>query len=185
MGSPKALMEWHGTTLLAHTAALVRTCIDGPMVIMRAPGQHVPLSDGVAEVIDDAVTGDGPLSALATALTAVESRAELAVVCPVDMPYLSSAFFAGLLAALTESHDLAIAVTDGRRHPLPAIVRTSLATRTRQLVATGHRALLDLAAAGAVAALDGEALRRADPTSVCLRNLNSLDDYNAARADVR
>ena len=53
MGSPKAALEWHGSTLLRRITGIVGRAVDGPVVVVRAPGQALPaLPDGV-EVVED------------------------------------------------------------------------------------------------------------------------------------
>jgi molybdenum cofactor guanylyltransferase len=182
MGQPKASLDWHGVTLLEHTTALLRAYVDGPLIVMHAGDRLVPPLPGSVELLEDSISEGGPLCALATALAAVSGRAERAVVVPVDMPFVTPAFLGRLERRLGATDEMAIAVHSGRRHPLPAIVRTSVAEQAQSLVTSGRRALLDLAAVVNVATLDGDALRQADPTSRCLFNLNSEDDYRTALA---
>ncbi|MDR4215670.1 molybdenum cofactor guanylyltransferase, partial [Bacillus paralicheniformis] len=42
MGHPKAGLEWHGSTFLYRTAALLGRTVDGPVVVVAAPGQTLP-----------------------------------------------------------------------------------------------------------------------------------------------
>ena len=42
MGTPKAALEWHGSTLLRRTVGIVTRVTDGPVVVVRAPGQSLP-----------------------------------------------------------------------------------------------------------------------------------------------
>ena len=37
MGTPKACLEWHGSTLLYRTAALLRRTVTGPVVVVLGP----------------------------------------------------------------------------------------------------------------------------------------------------
>ena len=77
MGTPKAALEWHGSTLLRRVVGLVARTVDGPVVVVRAPGQELPaLPDGV-ELVEDAREGRGPLQGLAAGLAAVGDRAEV------------------------------------------------------------------------------------------------------------
>src|ERR671933_1300330 len=74
MGSPKAALEWHGSTLLRRVVGIVARGVDGPVVVVRAPGQPLPaLPDGV-EVVEDAREGRGPLQGIAAGLHAVGAR---------------------------------------------------------------------------------------------------------------
>ncbi|MEA2226533.1 MAG: molybdenum cofactor guanylyltransferase [Solirubrobacteraceae bacterium] len=59
MGSPKAALEWHGSTLLRRVVGIVGRGVDGPVVVVRAPGQELPpLPEGV-EIVEDAPILDG------------------------------------------------------------------------------------------------------------------------------
>ncbi len=42
MGAPKAALEWHGSTLLRRTVAIVARATGGPVVVVRANGQDLP-----------------------------------------------------------------------------------------------------------------------------------------------
>src|SRR5205807_9453811 len=88
MGSPKSQLEWHGSTLLYRTAALLERSVPGPVVVVRAPGQDLPeLPAGVA-MVDDPVEGLGPMQGIAAGLAAVADRATTAFICSTDMPFL-------------------------------------------------------------------------------------------------
>ena len=82
MGSPKAALEWHGSTLLRRVVGIVARGVDGPVVVVRAPGQELPgLPDGV-ELVEDAREGRGPLQGLAAGLAAVRDAAPVALPRP-------------------------------------------------------------------------------------------------------
>jgi molybdopterin-guanine dinucleotide biosynthesis protein A len=42
MGSPKASLQWHGSTLPRLVTGLAQRTVDGPVVVVRAPGQELP-----------------------------------------------------------------------------------------------------------------------------------------------
>ena len=42
MGTPKAALEWHGSTLLRRVVGSSGASVDGPVVVVRAPGQPLP-----------------------------------------------------------------------------------------------------------------------------------------------
>ena len=92
MGTPKAALEWHGSTLLRRVVGVVGRAVDGPVVVVRAPGQVLPeLPDGV-ELVEDAREGRGPLQGLAAGLAAVRDRAPLAYASSTDVPLLHPRF---------------------------------------------------------------------------------------------
>ncbi|MGQ0577248.1 MAG: NTP transferase domain-containing protein, partial [Pseudonocardia sp.] len=70
MGSPKAALEWHGSTLLARAAGVLARVVDGPVVVVAAPGQELPALPAGVEVARDPVGGRGPVPGIAAGLGA-------------------------------------------------------------------------------------------------------------------
>src|ERR687886_2296354 len=188
MGSPKAALEWHGSTLLRRICGIVGRAVDGPVVVVRAPGQELPqLPDGV-EVVDDAREGRGPLEGIAAGLHAVGDRAEAAYVSSTDVPLLHPRFVSRILAALDDETDVVLPEVGGHRHPLAAAYRTALADEVARLLAEDRMKPAFLFEAARVKRLDADALL-ADPALAALDpgldsvlNLNEPHDYEAARA---
>src|SRR3954468_23870491 len=100
MGSPKAALEWHGSTLLRRVCGIVGRAVDGPVVVVRAPGQELPALPAAVEIVDDAREGRGPLQGLAAGLAAVRDRSPVAYVSSTDVPLLHPRFVGRVLAAL-------------------------------------------------------------------------------------
>jgi molybdopterin-guanine dinucleotide biosynthesis protein A len=189
MGRPKALLEWHGSTLLRRVAGIVARAVDGPVVVVRAPGQELPELPPGIEVAQDAREGRGPLEGLAAGLAALGGRAEQAFVSSTDAPLLHPAFVRAVLAAAGRDNvDVALPVAHGHRHPLAAAYRTALLPAVEELIAAerlrpgllfercrvrelGERELL----------ADRE-LARADPDLLSLLNVNDPADYESALA---
>ncbi len=187
MGQPKAWLEWHGSTLLYRAAAVLARTVDGPVVVVAAPGQELPPLPPAVTVVEDPVEGLGPMQGLAVGLAAVADRAETAFVCSTDMPFLHPAFVRRVLRALPEGTDVALPVARGFRQPLAAGYRTTLAGLVRDLLAEGdlrpgmlfkHCEVVQLDDAALLA--DAELARR-DPALDSVVNVNSPDDYTAAR----
>jgi molybdopterin-guanine dinucleotide biosynthesis protein A len=42
MGTAKAALEWHGSTLLYRTSSLLRRTVGGPVVVVASPSQQLP-----------------------------------------------------------------------------------------------------------------------------------------------
>jgi molybdenum cofactor guanylyltransferase len=187
MGTPKAALEWHGSTLLRRTAAIVARVTEGPVVVVRAPGQDLPALPPGTEVVDDPREGLGPVQGLAAGLAALAGRAEIAFVSSTDMPFLHPAFVRRVLRAAQEGADVALPVARGYPQPLAAAYRTALAAVAERLVAEQRLRPAFLFEQCAVTRLDETALR-ADPVLAALDpgldsviNVNSRDDYQAAR----
>ena len=134
MGTAKAALPWHGSTLLRRTVGVVGRAAHGPVVVVRAPGQPLPALPASVEVLDDDDEGRGPLHGMAVGLGALAGRAEVALVCSTDLPFLHPAFLLRLLA-LRGDADVVLPVVHGVRQPLVAGYRTHLAARALDLLA--------------------------------------------------
>jgi molybdenum cofactor guanylyltransferase len=188
MGSPKAALEWHGSTLLRRVTGVVARAVDGPVVVVRAPGQALPeLAPGI-ELVEDPREGLGPLQGLAAGLRAIEDRAGAAYVSATDVPFLHPAFVRAVLDALTDDHDVALPVARGYPQPLAAAYRPSLAPTVEELIEQDRLRPAFLFERCRVNRLDDEQLRADprlaahDPQLDSLVNLNDQDDYARAQA---
>ncbi len=187
MGAPKAALEWHGSTLLRRTAGILARVTEGPVVVVRAPGQDLPALPPGTEVVDDPREGLGPVQGLAAGLAALAGRAEIAFVSSTDMPFLHPAFVRRVLRAVQEGADVGLPVARGYPQPLAAAYRTGLAKVAERLVAEQRLRPAFLFDECAVTRLD-EAALRADPVLAALDpgldsviNVNSPADYQTAR----
>jgi molybdenum cofactor guanylyltransferase len=187
MGTSKAALEWHGSTLLRRTTGIVARAADGPVVVVRAAGQDLPDLPRSIEVAEDPREGKGPVQGIAAGLAALRGRADVAFVCSTDMPFLHPAFVTRVLRALGDS-DVALPVARGYRQPLAAAYRVSLADLAERLVAEERLRPAFLFDECAVEQLDDETLRKdpllaaLDPDLDSVVNINTPADYQAARA---
>jgi molybdopterin-guanine dinucleotide biosynthesis protein A len=188
MGTPKAALEWHGSTLLRRTAGILARVADGPVVVVRAAGQALPELPPAVEVVDDPCEGLGPVQGLAAGLAAVSGRAEIAFVCSTDLPFLHPAFARRMLRAVADGADVGLPVARGYPQPLAAAYRTTLAAVAERLVREQRLRPAFLFDECTVTRLDDAALR-ADPILAALDpdldsvlNVNEPADYEAARA---
>lgn len=188
MGTPKAALEWHGSTLLRRTAGILSRVADGPVIVVRSPGQQLPDLPADVEVVDDPREGLGPVQGLAAGLAAAAGQAGVAFVCSTDLPFLHPAFVRRLLSALRDGADVALPVARGYPQPLAAAYRTALAPAAARLVEQGRLRPAFLFEECAVSRLDEAALRgdpalaALDPDLDSVLNLNEPADYQAARA---
>ncbi len=188
MGTPKAALEWHGSTLLRRTAGILSRVSGGPVLVVRAAGQALPGLPGHVEVVDDPRAGMGPVQGLAAGLAAVAGRAEIAFVCSTDMPFLHPAFVRRVLRAADQGADVALPIARGYPQPLAAAYRTNLAQAAERLVRQGRLRPAFLFDECVVTRLDEAALRAdpvlaaADPDLDSVININEPADYLAARS---
>ena len=188
MGTSKAALEWHGSTLLRQVCGLVERSVEGPVVVVRAPGQALPELPSSIEVVEDAREGRGPLQGLAAGLAALSERATAAYVSSTDVPLLHPAFVKRVVGALAGEVDVALPQAGGFPHPLSAAYRTSLLAIVERLVAADRLRPAFLFEECRVTRLDEPALlanpaiAAFDPALDSVLNLNEPGDYAAARA---
>ena len=190
MGTPKAALEWHGSTLLGRTVAIMARATSGPVVVVRAPGQDLPeLPEGTL-VADDPREGQGPVQGIAAGLAALTGRAGVAFVSSTDLPFLHPAFIRRVVRVLEEDEgtDVALPVARGYQQPLAAAYRVSLAATAERLVQEDRLRPAFLFEECRVETLDEVALKRdpllaaLDPDLDSVLNVNTPADYAAARA---
>ena len=188
MGTSKAALEWHGSTLLRRVSGIVGRAVSGPVVVVRAPGQSLPeLGPGV-EVAEDPVEGRGPLQGLAAGLAALEGRAEAAFLSSTDVPLLHPYFVARVLAAMEDGIDVVLPVARGYPQPLAAAYRVSLLPTISELLDADRLRpafLFDACRVRRLAdddLLSGTRLAKLDPALDSVLNLNEPADYQAALA---
>ncbi len=187
MGTPKAALEWHGSTLLRRTVGILARATGGPVVVVRAPGQELPPLPDDVEVVDDPAKFKGPVQGIAAGLAALAERADVAFVSSTDMPFLHPAFVRRVLRAVHEGADVGLPVARGYPQPLAAAYRTRLARVAEQLVQEERLRPAFLFEQCAVSRLDEAALRddpvlaALDPQLISVVNVNEPDDYRTAR----
>jgi molybdenum cofactor guanylyltransferase len=190
MGTAKAALEWHGSTLLRRTTGVVSRATGGPVVVVRADGQELPaLPEGIL-VADDPREGKGPVQGIAAGLAALRGHADIAFISSTDMPFLHPAFIRRVLRVLgdSESTDVALPVARGFRQPLAAAYRVALADVAERLVQEDRLRPDFLFRECTVEQLDDGALRKdpvlaaLDPDLDSVVNVNTPADYQAALA---
>lgn len=187
MGSPKAALEWHGSTLLRRVTGIVGRAVPGPVVVVRARGQALPALPAGVEVVEDEQEGRGPLQGLAAGLAALEGRAEAAYVSSTDVPLVHPAFVSAVAGALGDA-DVVLPMVHGYPQPLSAAYRVTLLELVEELLAADRLRPAFLFERCRVHRLDEAALladRRlasADPELDSVLNLNEPADVEAARA---
>ena len=190
MGTAKAALEWHGSTLLRRTVGIVARATNGPVVVVRAAGQDLPeLPEGTV-VADDPREGKGPVQGIAAGLAALSGHAEVAFVSSTDMPFLHPAFIRGVLGVAVQGTgtDVVLPVARGYKQPLAAAYRVSLAETAERLVIQDRLRPAFLFGECRVETLDDAALKQdpvlaaLDPDLDSVLNVNTPADYAAARA---
>jgi molybdenum cofactor guanylyltransferase len=176
MGTSKALLDWHGSTMARRVTGILGRAA-WPVVVVHEERQELPPLPG-AELVADAMPGRGPLEGIAAGMRALQGRCRCVFVSGTDLPLLHPEFVRSLARAL-EGHEMVAPVADGHNHPLAAVYRIESLDRIEALLADGQlraTALLDCAGAHHVAA---DSL----PHQESLRNVNTPQDYAQAIAE--
>jgi molybdenum cofactor guanylyltransferase len=189
MGTPKATLEWHGSTLLYRTVGIVARAANGPVVVVRAPGQELPGLPKGTLVADDPREGKGPVQGIAAGLAALSGRAETSFLASTDMPFLHPAFIRRVLRVLDQDQatDVALPFARGYKQPLAAAYRVSLGETAERLVKEDRLRPAFLFDECRVETLDDGALKQdpvlaaLDPDLDSVLNVNTPADYEAAR----
>ena len=187
MGTPKAALEWHGSTLLRRTVGILARATGGPVVVVRANGQELPELPKDVDIVDDPRQNKGPVQGIAAGLGALIDRADVAFVSSTDMPFLHPAFVRRVLRAVDATADVGLPIARGYPQPLAAAYKTALAPLAEKLVQEERLRPAFLFEQCAVSRLDEAALRddpvlaALDPALESVVNVNEPDDYRTAR----
>jgi molybdenum cofactor guanylyltransferase len=186
MGTPKAALEWHGSTLLRRTVGILARATGGPVVVVRAKGQELPTLPKDVQVVDDPREGKGPVQGIAAGLGALTDQAGVAFVSSTDMPFLHPAFVRRVLRAVHEGADVGLPIARGYPQPLAAAYKITLAPVAERLVQKERLRPAFLFEQCAVSRLDEAALlddallAALDPGLDSVVNVNEPDDYRTA-----
>ncbi len=189
MGQAKATLEWQGRPLVEHIAMTLDMAVDGPVVVVHAPGQALPTLPAGIEFAVDAAEGRGPLEGIAAGLRAVHGRAGAAFVSSTDVPFLHPAFVRRIVAALDETVDAVVPRDGERTYPLSAVYRVALLTVAEDLLAADRLRASLLAERARTryldvsTLLDDPVLAAADPGLRSLADVNDPGSYDRARAE--
>jgi len=187
MGTPKAALEWHGSTLLRRTVGILARATGGPVVVVRAKGQELPTLPKDVRLVDDPREGKGPVQGIAAGLGALTGQADVAFVSSTDMPFLHPAFVRRVLRAVREGADVGLPIARGYPQPLAAAYKITLAPVAERLVQKERLRPAFLFEQCAVSRLDEAALlddallAAFDPGLDSVVNVNEPDDYRTAR----
>jgi molybdopterin-guanine dinucleotide biosynthesis protein A len=196
MGTAKAALEWHGSTLLRHVTGVVGRAVDGPVIVVRAPEQELPELDDTVLVCDDTEEGRGPMQGLAVGLAAAADHSATAFVCSTDLPFLHAAFVQAVLRGFQADPgtqemegvpDVVLPFVHGYRQPMAAGYSTDLVPRILKLLEAERLRPAHLFEEVNVRQLDDAELlsdarlAAADPSLDSVLNVNEPDEYRDAR----
>jgi molybdenum cofactor guanylyltransferase len=168
MGRDKALVVVDGVAMGARMVGTLRLAGCDPVVFVGGePGLLDPLG---ADVVADIAPGEGPLGGVVTALDHFAHTADHVVVVSCDMPFLTPADLAPLVARAAVAGVDVVVGRSSRQQPLCAVWSTGAADQVRAAFERGTRSIH-----GALDELRTEDVR---VSMQAVRNINTLDDLD-------
>lgn len=175
-----------GPTLLEHTVALAAgLCAEVLVVLNDAEGWP----ELAARALPDAYPDGGALGGIATGLAA--ARHDAALVLAADMPFLSPALLAAMLARprdydalLPRSPQPGAARNALDLEPLHALYRQSCLEPIRATLASGQRKIAAFFPLVRLAYVEPAEIARHDPSGRALLNLNTPEQLDLARREL-
>lgn len=179
MGRPKALLEIGGQPLLARTVHLLASVCSSVTVV----GTPELFRDLGFTVVADERPDLGPLGGILTALALTSSDWNLVVAC--DLPYLTADWLRYLVRrALRSSARVVLPQSGSGPEPLCAVYHREAASAIRAAIDRGELKVTRGFEALPVEHVTPAEIRLFDPRGVLFQNLNTLDEFERARADL-
>jgi molybdopterin-guanine dinucleotide biosynthesis protein A len=162
MGRDKALLDWHGVTLLEHMMNLLRTVTDPVLVVGR-------------DQLCDRLPGLGPLSGIATGLEHSATDANLFLA--VDLPHLTEGFLKYLRSRLKNSTFPLLACKIGADYPLCLGIWRPMLPEIQKHLTAGQRSVRRLIETAAAEIISEAEIVTAGFDVGIFRNINTPEDY--------
>jgi molybdopterin-guanine dinucleotide biosynthesis protein A len=181
MGRNKALLEIGGVPLLVRTVRALQPVVNRVTVI----GPPAAYRELHLTIVGDNYPGAGPLGGIATALAAAQEPWSFVLAC--DMPYLGPAWLQYLIErALVSSCDVVLpeSAYSGAplAEPLCALYHRRAGAPIRAALERGVRKVMEGLAGLRIERITAAESQPFDGEGMLFQNLNSREDYEAARA---
>jgi len=176
MGRPKASLPFGSGTLLQHQIVRVAPLFSEVFVVVKdAPDSAL----GRARVLLDSTPRQGAIFGVTRALEEVEDHL---FVLAVDTPVIAPALIAEIARrGLKMTASVLLPRAGERLHPLAAVWRRAVLPLALQRIASKQLSLQELAQEAGAEVLEEAEWRRFDPSGNSFENLNTLEEYVAAR----
>lgn len=176
MGQPKALLEFDGEPLIVHLVRRLEQLFTDTVVV-AAPEQELPALPST--VVRDDVAYQGPVGGIYYGLGA--AREETCFVTSCDAPFLNLTLISYLLSQIS-NYDVVVPFTDERYQPLHAVYRRSCAPLLKIQLERGELRPIFLYDKVRTRKVSESEMAPYDPDGSSFLNMNSPEDYQAARA---
>jgi molybdopterin-guanine dinucleotide biosynthesis protein A len=173
MGQDKATLKLEGKTLLAHVTDTMQQLFPKVIVSVRQLRTNVDVPQ-----VRDEVESSGPLAGLIAGLAQADTPWVFAVAC--DMPFVT-AKVVERLAELRSGHQAAVPIVDGHPQPLAAFYASSALAVMRESLASGDKSLRGMLNRLEVRYVIGTELRECDPQLRSFVDLDTPQDFQAAK----
>lgn len=176
MGRDKALLPWHGATLLDHAVARLRGVCDEVRILS---GPEARYEDRGLLVSTDIVSDAGPLGGIHAGLTVLSGGPALFLA--VDLPLVSKDLLAALaaLAAAGEGFDAVVPSHSGGYEPLCAVYGPGSLGPIRRRLEAGERKVTCFWPEVRVRVFEEREISRFGDPATLFRNVNAPPDYAA------
>ena len=169
-GEDKGLLRWQNASLASHVANAMRPLVNELIISCNRHHQdYAALADVTCQ--DQLPDFAGPLAGLESALRQV--RTPYALLCPCDMPLLSTALLEHLMQAADGQADINYLTSDGNAHYLCALIKTDSHEALTSYLERGGRSVRGWYAERVCRAIDASAW------CAQLENINSSADLAA------
>lgn len=179
MGDDKAGLRLAGETMLSRVVTRLRETFE-EIVIVAGPNSVVApevLISG-SRLVRDLVAFEGPVSALRMGLETI--RAGVGFACACDLPFLSPSL-AAAVCAMSEGHQAAIPLVEGRLQMLQAAYRRSCVQALDDMIGRADRQLNRLVDSIDARIVGEDEMRAYDPELISFLNVNTPADYARAQ----
>jgi molybdopterin-guanine dinucleotide biosynthesis protein A len=175
MGTPKALLLFDNTPLIVHIVSTLQPLF-AEVVVVAAAGQDLPSIP--VTLVRDEVAYQGPVGGICYGLKA--ARGSLCFVTACDSAFLNPRLITHLVSQIPE-HDVVVPHWQGRFQPLHAVYRRSVLPLLEAQLARGELRPVALFEKVRTRRVEEDEIRRFDPDGSSFFNMNTPEDYAAAR----
>jgi molybdopterin-guanine dinucleotide biosynthesis protein A len=177
MGRDKAFLELDGRPLIQMVVdRMTEVCAE----VLIVSGESERFAGLGVPVVEDRFSGVGVLGGLHTGLGAASADLSLAVGC--DMPFLNPDLLRAF-AVWAEGVDVALLRQGGYVEPLHAAYRRSCLPAMETAIRAGDRRIVSFFPRVSVRYVKPEEVRPIDPHLTSFRNVNTPEEWEAARIE--
>jgi molybdopterin-guanine dinucleotide biosynthesis protein A len=176
LGREKAWVELEGSGLLQRTVSNLEF-LNSEIVIVKAPGAELPpLSSSVnLKIVQDSVTGKGPLAGIIAGLESSKYSHNLVIAC--DMPLVNLDLLKYIVSVAMDYDATVPRLEQQLLEPLQAVYSKNCITEIRKLLAQDILKVDILFSSVRTRFIEKAEIERFDPAHLSFMNINTPDDF--------